>query len=230
MLKEVKKDTQNYALELLSIICPFIAGAKASKEYFSNLSNHILLEKIKTFIENQDGDFDEWLKLAFDFQKDSSKYEETVKILIYTIDSFNDDKKIHIYANLMRAYKCKLINQDLFLRLSSILPVLFFNDIIFLKDNIKKEIIEDIDENKFLPLEASNLFNHHLMYCVNKDTWGAVGGHRVYCITNLGLEMVRCGVDYENYDTYKEINPEALAKISMENFRKFAKSITNRKD
>ena len=216
MLSKVIKETKKAALELLCVIFPFIEIGKIGTEYLNNLSNQILLDKITTFVENQDSDFENWLKIACDFQKDSKEYNETVKLLIYTIDSFNDDKKIHIYANLMRAYKSKLINQDIFLRLSTIISVIFYDDLVYLKENIQKEITENAEENKILSLEASNLLNHNLIYCVNKDTWEAVGGHRVYRTTILGLEMVRCGIDYDNHDKYKNIDTEALAKISID--------------
>ena len=226
MLKMALEETKDYAVELLSIACPLVGAVNVSKKYFYNLSSHILIEKIKTFIENQDSDFDEWLKISCKFQENSAEYNEAVKLLIYTIDSFNDDKKIYVYANLMRAYKCKLINKNTFLRLSSILPIIFFDDLLFLKGNIKIEIVENVEEDKVLTLEASNLLNHNLISCVNANTWGAVGGDRVYRITTLGLEMIRCGIDFDNHDNYKDINVEELVKKSKTNSKNSKMELT----
>ncbi|HCJ58323.1 MAG TPA: hypothetical protein DHV55_13945 [Clostridiaceae bacterium] len=132
MLKEIGRETKDFVIELLGVICPPIAAAESAKEYLANISNIILVDKIRRFIVNQDSDFEQWLKLACNFENDSAKYKNTIKMLIYTIDSINDDMKIDIYANLMKAYKNSRLMKDVFLRLASILPIIFYDDLVFL--------------------------------------------------------------------------------------------------
>jgi len=132
MLKEIGRETKDFVIELLGVICPPIAAAESAKEYLANISNIILVDKIRRFIDNQDSDFEQWLKLACNFENDSAKYKNTIKMLIYTIDSINDDMKIDIYANLMKAYKNSRLMKDVFLRLASILPIIFYDDLVFL--------------------------------------------------------------------------------------------------
>ena len=204
-LINIKTATAQTAIKLLGIVFPPIAIAEASGEYLNNISNYILLEKIKRFVEAQDSDFEEWLKASCDYQKDSSKYEATVKMLIYVIESINDDMKIDVYANLMRAYKSKLLEKSLFLKLSSMLPAMFYDDLLFLKNYVDKEIKEIFEDDNFFSVAYANLLNYGLVYCNTEGLYIDTRGSKTFRITIPGLEMVRCGIDYDNYDKYRNV-------------------------
>ena len=73
---------KEYAIEMTGIFLAPIAAIKATQEYYENLSNLILIDKIERFLRVQDSDFDEWLKISCDFQSGSEKYTSTVKQLL----------------------------------------------------------------------------------------------------------------------------------------------------
>lgn len=194
--------TKEYAFEMAGIILAPIAAIKVTQEFCQNLSNLILIGKIERFLRVQDSDFDEWLKASCDFQSGSEKYANTVKQLLYVINSINEENKLDVYANLMRAYKLNFLSRDNFLRLSNILSTTYYGDILFMKDRKNWDIIEDVAIDSLLPVEAVNLLNYGLGQDLSIGR-PFVNGRR-FSITKLGIEMVRCGLDFDNYDSYKD--------------------------
>jgi len=210
MENTIKQHTADYAFELLCTAFPPIAAIKNTKDYFANLSNTILLDKIKCFIQNQDSDFDEWLKISCDFQNDSTNYTKTIKMLIYTLNSINDEMKNHVYSNLFRSYKLNRISKGCLLRLSSILPIIFYDDLLFLKNNVRS-ILSSQTMNQLNALSVQNLFNHGLLRLTKEAAgWGGDPLIKEYACSPYGLEMVRCGVDFDNYNRYKGLHDDFI--------------------
>lgn len=197
--------SKTFAVNLLSATFPCVSMAKEAVSYWNNISNIILRDKIAIVLCEQDTDFDEWLKLACDFQADSAKYHHIVKQLIYVIDSINDDSKLYVYANLLRAYKVGLLGRNLFFKLASMLPSVFYDDLLFLKNCVEHEVSEIFEDGNFFSVAYGNLLNFGLMYCTTEGLWIDTRGSKKFRITKPGLEMVRCGVDYENYEKYRNI-------------------------
>ena len=200
-MTEKLTQTKDFVLDLLGVFFPPVAMAKLSKDYMSNMSNMILYDNLKHFIQNQDSDFEEWLKLSCNFQAESCTYYETAKMLIYTINSINDDMKLSVYSNLMRAYKNEAIPLDKssFLRLSSILPNIFYDDLLFLKNNVTSTIKVNYENSFTGMVGAQALHQHGLLYLTNEGTVAFTRGNKELRCTPLGLEMVRCGIDFNNY-------------------------------
>ena len=205
MSKHIIKETEKLAFKLLGIAFPLIAAYETITNFCGNISNYILLDKIKRFVEAQDSDFEEWLKISCDFQNDFSEYKSTVKMLIYVIESINDEMKIDVYANLMRAYKVRLLDKRMFIKLSSMLSTLHYDDLIFLQNCVGRELCEIFEDGNFISIAYANLINNGLLYCTTDGLWDNTREDRRYKITKPGLEMIRCGIEYNNYDKYKDL-------------------------
>ncbi|MCL2046786.1 MAG: hypothetical protein FWG88_10440 [Oscillospiraceae bacterium] len=190
-------DTISSSLKLISVaISPieFLSTIKDSIDYISNISNALLIDKIKRFLDHQDDDFDEKLKLSTQFQTDALNYKNKAKLLVNTINSFHNYKNIDIYANLTRAWLNNNIDENLFHRLSFILSNLFYEDINYLHNNIDKEI--EITAENYI-IEVNNLYQNNLLRIKNKFTWGASGGNEIFVSTDLGRDLVSFGLEYD---------------------------------
>ena len=186
---------------LMAIVFPAIDIFSILHNSSVNLSNILLINKLIRFLEKQDKDFEEKLKLSSEFTIDSKQYNKNVRLLINTINSINDDNKIDIYANLTRAWLRELLVKDIYLRLSFIVSNIYFEDLVYLKKHISMGIETSYDD--VVQIEVQSLLQHNLIYCKNEGTWIAARGDRSYACTPLGVELVRCGVDFENYAIYK---------------------------
>lgn len=65
----------------------------------------ILFEKLKYILDNQESDFDEWLKISEKFEEDDKSYNKMVHQLLYYINAINEVDILYAYANLLHAYK-----------------------------------------------------------------------------------------------------------------------------
>ncbi|MCL2837713.1 MAG: hypothetical protein FWE04_01410 [Oscillospiraceae bacterium] len=202
--KKIGKEVSQTTINLLSLALPYVSIPNIMRNGAENIANILLIDKINRFLSKQDHDFEEKLKISSKFTKDDRKYKKNVKLIIHNLNSINDDYKIDVYANLTRARLCELLCEDTYLRLTFILSNLHYGDLEYLKENISRKINVSASSGEEEPIEVKSLVSHGLIDCINKHTWGALEGDKTYMKTNLGLEMVRCGIDYENYHNYKD--------------------------
>ena len=178
---------------LPEIALPLNAAAVAVQTY-KGYADRVLLSKLYKVLNNQDSDFDEWLKLSEKFDKSDKNYKKTVCKLVYTINAINEEELLDIYSNLLRAYKLGLICKQRFFKLTWALSNIYSEDLFELK-NIYKE--KDMPETR----ERIALRNVNLLDSYVRTKYGT--SISIYNMNELGFDMLRCGIDFENADMYK---------------------------
>ena len=187
---------------LPELALPLNAAAVAVQTY-KGYADKVLLSKLYKVLNNQDSDFDEWLKLSEKFDKSDKNYKKTVCKLVYTINAINEEELLDIYSNLLRAYKLGLICKQRFFKLTWALSNIYSEDLFELK-NIYKE--KDMPETR----ERIALRNVNLIYSCFRTKY--VTSISLYNMNELGLDMLRYGIDLENADKYKPFKIESPNK------------------
>ena len=187
---------------LPEIALPLNAAAVAAQTY-KGYADRVLLSKLYKVLNNQDSDFDEWLKLSEKFDKSDKNYKKTVCKLVYTINAINEEELLDIYSNLLRAYKLGLICKQRFFKLTWALSNIYSEDLFELK-NIYKE--KDMPETR----ERIALRNVNLIDSCLRTKY--VTSISLYNMNELGLDMLRYGIDLENADKYKPFKIESPNK------------------
>ena len=157
-------------------------------------ADRVLISKLYKVLNNQDSDFDEWLKLSEKFDKSDKNYKETVAKLVYTINAINEEELLDIYSNLLRAYKIGLIYKSRFFKLVWALANIYSEDLFELK-NIYKE--KDMPETQ----ERISLRNVNLLDSCLRTKY--VSPVTFYNMNELGFDMLQFGIDLGNADKYK---------------------------
>ncbi|MBQ9941155.1 MAG: hypothetical protein IJO74_06420 [Clostridia bacterium] len=178
---------------LPEIALPLNVAAVAVQTY-RGYADRVLLSKLYKVLNNQDSDFDEWLKLSEKFYKSDKNYKKTVCKLVYTINAINEEELLDIYSNLLRAYKLGLICKQRFFKLTWALSNIYSEDLFELK-NIYKE--KDMPET----CERIALRNVNLLDSYVRTKYGT--SISIYNMNEFGFDMLRCGIDFENADKYK---------------------------
>ncbi len=187
---------------LPELALPLNAAAVAVQTY-KGYADKVLLSKLYKVLNNQDSDFDEWLKLSEKFDKSDKNYKKTVCKLVYTINAINEEELLDIYSNLLRAYKLGLICKQRFFKLTWALSNIYSEDLFELK-NIYKE--KDMPETR----ERIALRNVNLIDSCLRTKY--VTSISLYNMNELGLDMLRYGIDLENADKYKPFKIESPNK------------------
>lgn len=193
----------------LSLALPILTPIKDTIEAGRSLADQLLSEKIVYVLENQDSDFDEWLKMSEKFDENKEDYEKTVRQLIYHINAINEVDILSSYANLLRAYKSGGINKNDFFRLAFCLTKLLSEDARYLAANIHRD---EIEESIFcLSLNSLNL-----MYNKSRGFRSGVENEQkeIYCFTSMGKMLDKYALNYGNEErySYKEKDPELVTQ------------------
>lgn len=187
---------------LPELALPLNAAAVAVQTY-KGYADKVLLSKLYKVLNNQDSDFDEWLKLSEKFDKSDKNYKKTVCKLVYTINAINEEELLDIYSNLLRAYKLGLICKQRFFKLTWALSNIYSEDLFELK-NIYKE--KDMPETReLIALRNVNLLDS----CLRTKYVTSIS---LYNMNELGFDMLRYGIDLENADKYKPLRVESPNK------------------
>lgn len=195
------KELLNLSCEWISLSCAPISAIGATIDTIQSVSDKILFSKLYSVLEKQDGDFNEWLKISENFEKDHKSYEKMVKQLIFYINAINEIDMLNAFANLLHAYKCGLICKSDFLRMGFCLTKLLAEDAHYLSDNIHRD---KIPENIFvLSLAAQNL-----MYDQSRGT-GKADTER-YSFTKMGRMLDKYALSFadESKYSYKNVDSE----------------------
>lgn len=165
----------------------------------NSYADSVLLSKLNKVLKNQDSDFYEWLKLSEKFDKSNKNYKKTVCRLIYTINSINEEELLDVYSNLLRSYKNGVITKQIFFKLTWVLSNVYSEDLYELK-NIYKQ--KDISESQqCITLRNANLLD-------SKIISGYGTSYTIYNINDLGIDMLRYGIDFNNAEKYKIIKKQ----------------------
>lgn len=216
----MKKEIVNVTCSWLSLALPWISPIKDTIEFVYSLSDQIVFGKIYDIMNNQDDDFDEWLKLTEKFDKDSRSYQKMVRQIIYNINAINEVDMLVAYSNLLRAYKNGLICKEDFFRLGFCLTKLLSQDAKFLKDNIIKDRIE---ENIYCISLASN----NLMYNQTRglDSGSIDEKKEYYCFTDVGKMLDKYALSFGDESKYsysqmdENLSTQKLAYSYMETYK-----------
>ena len=194
--------------DLLAVFLPPIAVSNILYGKYDIYQNIRFREKILSFFASQESNFEKSINFSANFTKDSLDYKRNVTLLIDTVNSIRDDKIRDIYSNLFRAFCNGLLDENSFFRLTAIIDKLYYEDLLYLKENYKtlrnvnKGIIaENLTWGESVPL--SNLNSNGLIMTFMLPTVNTTGmilppKHK-YFLTSLGHEIVKYGVDYDNY-------------------------------
>ena len=189
----------------LSLAIPHLGPIGDTIGFVQSLSDKLLFDKLYYVLSRQDSDFEEWLKISENFDSDSKNYNKMVQQLIYYINAINEVDLLQAYANLLSAYKCKLICKSDFFRLGFCLTKLLAEDAQFLSKNIHRERIE---EN----LYCLSLSSNNLMYNMSRGFSATEedSGKEYYCFTEVGKMLDKYALsfgDEEKY-SYREIDAQ----------------------
>lgn len=208
----MKNEILEITSEWLSLVIPSINPISKTIENVYSLSDKILFKKIYNIIKDQDSDFDKWLKISEKFTEDSKSYYKMVRQIIYTINAINEEDMLYAYANLFRAYKNGCICKDDFLRLGFCLTKILSQDAEFLKNNIKKNRIE---ENIF----CLSLSSINLMYNQTRglDSQSRTEQKEYYCFTKIGEMLDKYALSFGDEKKYKyNLKDEPLINQKLE--------------
>lgn len=185
------------ACKLISTVYPQAAVANCVTEFIVNVSNIIFVDKLSKILSDGNEDFFEWLKIAEDFDENNKNYQNAVRQLIYRINAINESELLNIYANLLRAYKAGGLRKDELYKLGWVLSNIFPDDLMYLKTCYGKKNMDECSELK-------RLEQCGLAYISESRTLVATGVQNLYTITDLGIKMLSCGIDYENHHKYQD--------------------------
>lgn len=208
----MKNEILEITSEWLSLVIPIINPISKTIENVYSLSDKILFNKIYNIIKDQDSDFDKWLKISEKFTEDSKSYYKMVRQIIYTINAINEEDMLYAYANLLRAYKNGCICKDDFLRLGFCLTKILSQDAEFLKNNIKKNRIE---ENIFcLSLSSINLMYNQTR---GMDEKSMKEHTEYYSFTKMGEMLDKYSLSFGDDNKYNySLNDEHLSNQKLE--------------
>jgi len=195
-LRAIGKGIPELACNLISSFNPDFAAVSRATEFIASVPNIIFVDKLNRILLDGNEDFFEWLKIAENFNESNDNYQNAVRQLIYNINAINETALLSIYANLLRAYKAGLLCKDEFFRLGWVLAGIFPADLMYLKECYGKKNMEECPEVKRLEQRGLVDISH------SQTLWNT-GVKNFYEISDLGIKMLSCGIDYENYDTYK---------------------------
>lgn len=162
---------------------------------YKDYADKVLLSKLYKVLNNQDSDFDKWLKQSEMFDKSDKNYKKTVRKLVYTINAINEEELLEVYSNLLRSYKMGLICKQRFFKLTWVLSNIYSVDLFELKNIYKEKNINETQE--YITLRNVNLLDSNIITASG-------GSSTMYSINSLGLDMLQYGIDLEHADTYKK--------------------------
>lgn len=185
------------AMSWLSVVFPPASAIANTVESTRNFADTLLFEKLEFVLKNQDSDFDIWLKLSEKFDEDNSAYNKMVRQLIYYTNAINEVDILYAYANLLRSYKSGFISKNDFFRLSFCLTKLLSEDATFLKENIKREKIEE--NICCLSLSSINLmYNMSRGFSENEED----ADKEYYVFTQMGKMLDKYALSYGDEEKY----------------------------
>lgn len=176
--------------------CPTLLPIVHCLNFPSTVSDAIFSEKLQRLMNKQSGDLPGWLKMAWNFEKDKETYASNVRKLIYLLNAMNEDKLIDVYANLLHAYQLDLLSHDDFFRLSWILTQVYYGDLELLIHLYWCKV--DKSERRLKALEPYGLLTMKSQFSFNS------GAEIQYSVAELGMKMIACGLDFDNYEKYKQ--------------------------
>lgn len=194
------KELLDLSCEWISLFYAPVSAIGATIDTIQSVSDKILFSKLYSVLEKQDGDFNEWLKISENFEKDHKNYEKMVKQLIFYINAINEIDMLNAFANLLHAYKCGLICKSDFLRLGFCLTNLLAEDARYLTENIHRE---KIAENIFV----LSLTAHNLMYDQSRGS-GKSDAER-YSFTEMGKMLDKYALSFADESKYTYQNKDA---------------------
>lgn len=202
-LKEYSKDVIEVASAWLGIKHPVASSVLTTLKLVFDLPTKIVMHKLCRILSKQEPDFFEWLKVSENFDKDAANYNTTVRQLILCINAINEEALFDVYANLLRSWQLGFIDKQKFLRLSWALTNIYSEDLFCLKEIYDKK---DIDQ-------CSEMITLNSIGLVETYTPNKYGKIRIttYNITDLGLDMLQYGIDYDNFQLYKHYREEKQA-------------------
>ena len=133
--------------------------------------------------------------MAWKFDDDQDNYASNVRKLIYLLNAMNEDKSIDTYANLLRAYQLDLLTCEDFFRLSWILSQVYHTDLELILQLYNRKI--EKSDRSLKSLEPYGLLAMKSQFSYNS------GSVIQYEISELGMKMIACGLDFDNYEKYK---------------------------
>lgn len=201
--KEYSKDVIDVAASWLGIKHSITSSILTTVKLGVDLPTKIVMYKLCRILSKQEPDFFNWLKISKNFDIDATNYNATVEQLVLIINAINEEAIFNVYANLMRSWQLGFIDWQKFSRLSWALPNIYSEDLFYLKEVYDKKDVEQCQE--MIALQNVGLVNSY-----TRNVYGAVHTPK-YNITNIGLDMLQYGIDYNNFKKYKEYREKRQA-------------------
>ena len=159
-----------------------------------SVPNIIFADKMYRFLTKAFRNYDDQVKFATRFEKDSRNYNDSVKKIVQIVDKIDFDEKIDWLANLTRAVFLECIDIDEYLSLSTAISMLTVDDLRALKYYYGRK---DEEENSTL----SNYYIFGLTTKITPTTCGSITSNHTLSVR--GIKLLKYGVDLENCKNYK---------------------------
>lgn len=159
-----------------------------------SVPNIIFADKMQRFLTKAFRNYDDQVKFATRFEKDSRNYNDSIKKVVQIVDKIDFDEKIDWFANLTRAVCLECVEVEEYLRLSTAISMLTVDDLIALKYYYGRK---DEKENSTL----SNYYTYRLATKITPTTYGTLTSK--YTLSTSGIKLLKYGVDFENCENYK---------------------------
>lgn len=186
------------AVSWLSVVFSPISAIADTIEEGRNFTDKLLFEKLEFVLKNQDSDFAEWLKLSEKFEEDNKAYNKMIRQLVYYINAINEVDILYTYSNLLRAYKLGFVSKSDFFRMGFCLTKLLAEDALYLKENIKKDRIE---ENIYCLSLSSNNLMYNMSRGFAEDEKDA--NKEYYAFTLMGKMIDKYALSFGEEDKYQ---------------------------
>lgn len=183
-----------------------VSTAVAGKKVYDDardLPALIFWDKVNRYFRGTFHSFEDQIKLASRFDKDSKNYERFVKKVILMIDQVEDDEKIDFYANLTTAFYLELVDADVFFKLAKFLLLLTYDELMFIRGCSE-------DFRSELTVMISSLYQFGLFDQVQIE-----GNETRYVLSSFALSLKRNCLNFEegvrgkerlgNYDELKPL-------------------------
>jgi hypothetical protein len=201
MSKELKEYSESLLDDFISgLLGNPVALSRAMKTIISSpffIREHLFWQKFDKFLRGLDFYLGDKIKFAERISRDGKENENAERI-IHVIDSIDVDEKVKYIINVSCALCAEQIELDQYFRLMQAIKDNLIEDLIYLKNNIRrKEIKYDIN---IFALSQKGLAYQSL-----------IGEGGVYSFTDLGICVVLFAIERNKM----EFNKDLLSKIGL---------------
>jgi hypothetical protein len=196
MKTEIKEQSENLLFDSISALLGDKAALARAAKTLLSMRDYLYLQKFERLLQGMDIYLGDKIKFSERISRDGKK-EENAKRIIHLIDSIDVDKKVDYIVNISRALDAEIIELDEYFRLIQAIRDTLMEDLIYLKDNIRKKEIK-------YNVNIYSLSQKGLAY------QNYIGEEGIYEISSLSISVVCYGMEYDKMHDNKDLRSKLL--------------------